>query len=103
MRASVSGVRATFGAPAAQVASLAQPADTLPAPAPQAIFSRVGVTRLLSPQDPSSPTQRLPFAAEPLHETLATVSGQMAGPGNPPTLEPSAISVGSAFRVIATD
>jgi hypothetical protein len=103
VRERVSGVSATFGAPAAQVASVAQPADTLPVGAPEGLFSRVGVTRLLSPADPASPTQRLTFAAEPLHETLATVSGQMVAPGNLPTLSPTSLGAGSQFHVTATD
>lgn len=101
VRARITGVHATFLSPAAEVASLTQKADTLPAGAPQATLTRIGVTQLLSPGIPSGPTRRLPFDAVNLHEILATVSGEMAVPGNPVTLGDSGFGAGSQFTVVA--
>jgi hypothetical protein len=101
VRARVSGVHGTFSAPATEVASITQRADTLPAGALQATVTRVGVTQLLSPGDPSSPTRRLSLDAELLHEIVATVSGEMATPSNPQTLAGSDFGAGSRFTVTA--
>lgn len=103
VRHRVSGVHSQFSAPIVEVASLYQPADTLPAGAEQASFSRVGVTELLNPGNPSSPTKRLTLAAESLDTFQATVSGQPPTPANPLTLVPKPPHAGSAFRVVATD
>jgi hypothetical protein len=100
-RARVSGVHGTFSSPAVQVASLTQPADTLPAGALQATLTRIGVTQLLRPADPSSPTRRLSFGAELLHQIVATKSGKMAAPGNPVTLSGSGLGAGSRFTTYA--
>jgi hypothetical protein len=102
VRARVSGVHGTFSAPAAEVASITQRADTLPAGALQATLTRVGVTQLLSPGNPSSPTRRFSLDAEFLHEVLATVSGEMATSSNPLTLALSDFGAGSRFTVTAT-
>jgi hypothetical protein len=100
-RARVSGVHGTFSAPAVQVASLTQPAETLPAGAPQVTLTRIGVTQLLRPASPSSPTRRLSFGAELLDEIVATKSGEMASPGNPVTLSNSELGAGSRFTTYA--
>jgi hypothetical protein len=102
VRAHISGVHGTFSAPAAEVASISQRADTLPAGALQATLTRIGVTQLLRPANPSSPTRRLSLNAELLHEIVATVSGEMATPANPQTLEGSGLGAGSRFTVVAT-
>lgn len=103
VRHTVSGVHGQFSAPIVEVASVYQLADTLPAGAEQASFSRVGVTELLNPGNPSSPTKPLTLAAESLDTFEATVSGQPPMPANPLTLVPSRPQAGSAFQVIAPD
>jgi hypothetical protein len=101
-RAQVSGVHGTFSSPAVEVASLTQRADTLPAGALQATMTRIGITQLLRPASPSSPTRRLSFGAELLHQVVATKSGHMAVPGNPVTLSSSELGAGSRFSIYAT-
>ena len=60
-----------------------------------------GVTEVLNPRNPSSPTKRLTLAAESLDTFEATVSGQPPAPANPLTLVPSRPRAGSAFHVVA--
>ncbi len=99
----VTGVRGQFSAPAVEVASLYQKASTLPVSAQQAAFTRVGVTQLLSPGNPSSPTRRLTLRAVSLDTIKATVSGKPPTSANPLTLVPYPPGTGSAFQVVAVD
>ncbi len=101
-RASVAGVQGTFSAPAAEVTSLPPGAQFLPAHVTQALFTRVGVTELLQPANPSSPTKRLTLAAESLGETLATTSGLPPTVNDEVTFAPSSLGAGSQFSVAAT-
>jgi hypothetical protein len=97
----VTGVHGQFSAPAVEVASLYQSASTLPVGAQQASFTRVGVTELLSPRNPSSPTRRLTFSAVSLDTIEATASGKPPTSASPLSLVPYPLGAGSAFPVVA--
>jgi hypothetical protein len=68
----VNDVRTTvvFPSPAVEVV------DAVPLDGVQASFSRVGLTRLLDPASPSSPTRQLTLAAESLAEFMGTQTGE---------------------------
>lgn len=96
----VSGVRAQFTAPAIEVQN--ESANSLPIGARQAQFTRAGLTQLLNPASPGSPTKRLGLSAASLTDIWATSTGQPPTPDNPPTLVPSSLGAGSGFTVEAT-